>query len=248
MKNENNPKIFKEKTNTLIRMDEMNTPMHVGIILDGNRRWARNRGKQPWDGHKAGFDKLKELFNWSQELGIKELSLYCFSIQNFQRDKKEVDFLMTIFDKAAKELLADADIHEKKVKIRFIGRLGMLPEKVQKAANEIMEKTKDYDNYIINFCVAYGGREEIIDGVNKALKAGVESVDDESFGKYLYINSDPELIIRTSGEQRLSNFLTWHSVYSEFFFLDKHWPDFSKEDLINIVADFKEKRERRFGK
>lgn len=224
------------------------TPQHIGIILDGNRRWAKSKGMMPWDGHKAGFDKLKNLFKWSKELGIKELSLYCFSIQNFDRDPKEIDFLMNIFERAAKDILKDKDVHEKKVGVRFIGRLGMLPERVQKAVKEAMEATKDYNSYIINFCVSYGGREEIIDGINKAIKDGTRSVDENTFSKYLYIQSDPDLIIRTSGEYRLSNFLTWHSTYSELFFIEKHWPDFEKEDLVRIIDEFKEKRARRFGK
>ena len=232
-------------------MAEDNYPKHIGIILDGNRRWARQKGKMPWDGHRAGFDKLKDLFKWAKELGIKELSLYCFSTQNFKRDKKEVDFLMGIFEKAANDLLKDKDIHDNKVKVRFIGRLHLLPEKVQKAAKKVMEATKDYNNYIVNFCVAYGGREEIVDGVNKVIKdvkdGKIDGVDESSFAKYLYIQSDPDLIIRTSGEKRTSNFLLWHSSYSEWFFLDKHWPDFTKEDLKNVVDDFVEKRNRRFG-
>ncbi len=223
-------------------------PLHIGIILDGNRRWARSKNLMPWYGHKAGFDKLKDLFEASKEAGIKELSLYCFSIQNFARDKKEVDFLMDIFAKAAKDLLKNKKIHENKVKIRFIGRLYMLPEKVQKAAKEIMEATKDYSDYIVNFCVAYGGREEVVDAVNKIIKDGVDKADEETFANYLYIQSSPDLIIRTSGEQRLSNFLTWHSTYSELFFIDKHWPDFEKQDLFDIVDEFKEKRQRRYGK
>jgi tritrans,polycis-undecaprenyl-diphosphate synthase [geranylgeranyl-diphosphate specific] len=226
-------------------------PKHIGIILDGNRRWAKARGMKPWDGHDKGFDKLKELIRFRPELNIKELSLYCFSMQNFNRDKLEVDFLMNIFVKAAKQVLDDEDVHKNKMKIRFIGRLGLLPEKVQKAAKEVAEATKDYDNHIVNFCVAYGGQEEIVDGVNRAIadaKAGkIGKVDEKSFGKYLYINSPPDIIIRTSGEQRLSNFLTWHSTYSELFFIQKHWPDFSKEDLKKIIDEFVEKRNRRFG-
>jgi len=233
-------------------MDAENYPRHIGIILDGNRRWARQRGKMPWDGHNAGFDKLKQLFKWAKELNIRELSLYCFSMQNFKRDKKEVAFLMDIFEKAAKEALKNKDVHENKVKIRFIGRLHMLPENVQKAAKEVMEATKDYGSHIVNFCVAYGGREEIVDGVNRAIKDAKEGkiscVDEETLGKYLYMQSDPDIIIRTSGEKRISNFLLWHSHYSELFFLDKHWPDFSKEDLASIIEEFKKARERRFGK
>ncbi len=233
-------------------MDKENHPRHIGIILDGNRRWARQKGKMPWDGHRAGFDKLKQLFKWTKELDIKEISLYCFSMQNFNRDKKEVDFLMGIFERAAKETLKNEDVHKNKVKIRFIGRLHLLPEKVQKAAKEVMEATKDYNDYAVNFCVAYGGREEIVDGVNKAIKDAkegkIDSVDEEMLGKYLYIQSDPDIIIRTSGEKRISNFLLWHSNYSELFFLDKHWPDFEKQDLVDVIGEFKKTRERRFGK
>ena len=141
-------------------------PKHIGIILDGNRRWAKNNGKMPWDGHKAGFGKVKDLLKWQRELGIKELSLYCFSIQNFDREKKEIDFLMSIFEKAAKDALNDEEVHENKVKIRFIGRLYMLPEKVQEAAKKVMEATKDYNNYRGNFSMNEGGRKEIVDSNN----------------------------------------------------------------------------------
>lgn len=234
-------------------MDSENYPTHIGLILDGNRRWARNKGKMPWDGHRAGFDKLKDLFKWGKELDIKEMSLYCFSTQNFKRDKTEVAFLMKIFEKAAKDVLKDKDVHENKVKVRFIGRIHLLPEKVQKAAKEAMEATKDYNNYIVNFCVAYGGREEIIDGIRKIAedvkegKISAQEIDEKIFRQYLYLQNDPDIIIRTSGEHRLSNFLTWHSTYTEWFFLEKHWPDFSKEDLIKVIEEFQEKRKRRFG-
>lgn len=233
-------------------MGESAEPRHIGIILDGNRRWAKKRLLKPWDGHDAGFDKLKKLFQWAKELGIRELSLYCFSMKNFQRDKKEVDFLMKIFIRAANDVLTDKDVHEDKVKVRFVGRLHLLPGNVQEAFRKAMEATKDYSNYLVNLCVAYGGKEEILDGVNRAIadaKEGkADSVDEEGFSKYLYIQSSPDLIIRTSGEQRTSDFLTWHAGYSEWFFLDKHWPDFEKEDLANAVKEFREKRHRRFGK
>jgi tritrans,polycis-undecaprenyl-diphosphate synthase [geranylgeranyl-diphosphate specific] len=224
---------------------------HVALILDGNRRWAKNKGLMAWDGHRAGFKKLKELFKWARELNIKELSMYCFSTQNFNRDPKEIKFLMDIFEKAAKDIIDDKEIHENKVKVRFIGRLNMLPERVQVAAKKAMEATKNYNDYIVNFCVAYGGREEIVDGINKVIKdvkeGKIDKVDDESFKNYLYINSDPDIVIRTSGEYRLSNYLTWHTTYSEWFFLEKQWPDFSKEDLIDCLAKFTGERQRRFG-
>lgn len=226
-------------------------PKHIGIILDGNRRWAKDQGKMTWQGHKAGFDKVGSLFEWIIELGIKEMSMYCFSMQNFNRSKIELEFLMKLFEKAAKDVITDERVHKNKVKIRFIGRLELLPENVQKAVAEAMEATKDYDGYTVNFCMAYGGREEIVDGVNKAItdaKAGkIEKVDEKSFGKYLYIQSDPDIIIRTSGEHRISNFLLWHLNYSEFFFLEKHWPAFEKEDLIKVIDEFVKTRQRRFG-
>ncbi len=233
-------------------MDEANYPRHVGIILDGNRRWAKKRLLKPWAGHDAGFDKLKKLFKWSKELGIKELSLYCFSMKNFQRDSREVDFLMKIFVRAANDVLTDKEVHEDKVRVRFIGRLHLFPEHVQEAFQKAMDATKDYKNFAVNLCVAYGGREEIIDGVNKAIadaKEGkIDSIDEKGFSKYLYIDNDPDLIIRTSGEFRTSDFLTWHASYSEWFFINTCWPDFEKEDLANIVQEFREKRQRRFGK
>ena len=232
-------------------MTEDNYPKHIGFILDGNRRWARAHGLKPWEGHNKGFEKLKEVIGFLKEFEIKEISLYCFSMQNFKRDKLEIEFLMNIFVKAAKEVMENEDIHKNKVKVMFIGRLELLPEKVQKAIAEVMEATKDYDQYIVNFCVAYGGQEEIVDGVNRVIadaKAGkIDKVDEQSFGKYLYIQNPPDIIIRTSGEQRLSNFLTWHSAYSELFYIQKHWPDFSKEDLKKIIDEFVEKRDRRFG-
>lgn len=228
-----------------------NYPKHIGIILDGNRRWAKDRGEMVWQGHKAGFDKVASLFDWILELGIKELSLYCFSMQNFNRSEIELKFLMKLFEKAAKDVITDERVHKNKVKVRFIGRLELLPERLQKAVKEAMEATKDYDEYAVNFCMAYGGREEIVDGVNKVIadaKLGkIDKIDEEAFGKYLYIQSDPDIIIRTSGEHRISNFLLWHLNYSEFFFLEKHWPAFEKEDLIKVIDEFVKTRQRRFG-
>ena len=228
----------------------MGAGLHVGIILDGNRRYAKEKGMKPWDGHEAGFKKLGELFKWCKELDIRELSLYCFSMQNFNRDKPEIKFLMDIFRRAAKQALKDENVHKNKIKICFVGRLHLLPEDLQKAIKEVMDATKDYNDYRINFCVAYGGREEIIDGIKKVIEEGVKAddINEGNFSKYLYMQSDPDIVIRTSGEHRLSNFLTWHTNYSEWFFLDKHWPAFEKQDLIDVIEEFKTQRKRRFGK
>ena len=228
-------------------------PKHVGIILDGNRRFAKRLMLEPHRGHELGFEKLKELFKWCAELEIKELTLYCFSMQNFNRPKKEFDFLMGIFEKALKEAMVNEDIHRDKIKVRIIGRWHLLPEKLQPLIKELMEKTKDYDKYTLNIALAYGGREEIIDAVKKVGrliengKITDREISEELISKNLYLESSPDFIIRTGGERRTSNFLAWQSVYSEWIFLEKKWPEFEKEDLIKCIEDF-EKRERRFGK
>ena len=230
------------------------TPRHIGIILDGNRRYAKKRGLPTLAGHRKGFDNMKNLFKWCKELDIKELSLYCFSMQNFNRSKEEVDYLMNIFADAAKEALKNKDVHENKIRINVLGRLHLFPEKVIKPMEEVMEKTKAYDQHTVNFCLGYGGREEIVDGIKKLVrdakdgKIKEEDISVETFYPYLYTQSEPDLIIRTSGEQRTSNFLMWHQAYSEWMFVKKHWPEFSKEDLMECIREFAETRQRRFGK
>lgn len=228
-------------------------PRHIGIILDGNRRYAKQRGLPSLEGHRKGFDKLKELAQWCKDLDIKELTLYCFSMQNFNRNPDEVSYLMDLFEKAGNEFADDPGIHKNKVRIRAIGRTHLFPARVQKALARVQEATQTYDSYRINLALAYGGREEIVDAVKKIVHAaktnGVspETVTEEFLGEHLYLNSNPDMIIRTGGDQRTSNFLPWQSVYSEWFFLPTTWPEFSKELLVKIIDEFKQ-RERRFGK
>jgi len=230
------------------------TELHIGIILDGNRRYAQRLRLPMLAGHRKGFENIKNLFKWCKELNIKELSLYCFSMQNFQRSKEEVDHLMDIFEEAAKDALTNKDVHENKVRMRVLGRLSLFPERVQKPMKEMIEKTKDYTNHTVNFCMGYGGKEEIIDAVKKLMpdirsdRVKEEDLTPELFENYLYTDSKPDFIIRTSGEHRTSNFLIWQAAYSEWFFLPKMWPEFSKEDLQTCIKEFKETRERRFGK
>jgi len=233
-------------------MEKGKHPKHVGIILDGNRRFAKRLMLEPWKGHEYGFEKLKNLFQWCKELDIKELTLYCFSMQNFNRPKKEFDYLMDIFEKAGNEAAEDKHVHEYKIKVKAIGRTYLFPEKVQKALKRVEEATKDYSDYKINLALAYGGREEIIDGIKQLGrdidegKLDPKDLNEETFAKFLYIDSDPDLIIRTGGDHRTSNFLAWQSIYSEWFFLQKCWPEFDKEDLVQVIDQFKN-RERRFG-
>ncbi len=222
-------------------------PKHIGIILDGNRRYARKNKINPLRGHEFGAKTVLDLFDWAKELGIKELTLYTFSTENFKRSKLEVDTLMRIFLKEADELISSGRLEKNRINIRFIGRLHLFNKKVRDKMEELMNLTKDFDSFKVNFCMAYGGRAEIIDAVNDLLKRGISKVDETIFQKSLYLNSEPDLIVRTS-EQRLSNFLLWQSAYSEILFLpDKLWPEFSKEDLIFCVNEFK-RRKRRFGK
>ena len=220
---------------------------HLGIILDGNRRFAKKNNINPLKGHEYGAQTVWNLFNWAKELGIKELSLYAFSTENFKRSKIEVEYLMNVFLKEFDKLLKSGNLEKNRIKVRFIGRLHMFDKKIQEKMKELMEHTKDFDSFIANFCMAYGGRAEIVDAVNKLIKQGVKEVDETMIFENLYLPSEPDLIVRTS-EQRLSNFLMWQGAYSEIMFLpDKLWPEFTKQDLVDCVEEFKS-RKRRYGK
>lgn len=226
----------------------MDNPKHIGIIMDGNRRWAKERGLDPWEGHKEGAKTLKRLLEFLKEKGLKELTLYTFSVQNFNRSEAEKKFLFEIFKKEFKAILKDKKGLEKnQTRINFLGRIELFPKEIQELTKKIMESTKDYEKHILNFAFGYGGREEIIDAVNKALKEGKKEVTEEEFENYLYNKSKPDLIIRTGKEKRTSNFLVFQGAYAEIFFTDKHWPDFTPEEMERILSEYCQ-RERRFGK
>lgn len=232
---------------------ESSVPKHIGIILDGNRRFAKRLMMKPWKGHEWGAEKVEKLFEWVVDLGIKELTLYAFSIENFNRPKQEFDFLMNLFEKEFIKLFNDERLMEKSIRVNFIGRLNMFPESLQTAMSNLVEKTKNNNKHLINIALAYGGRAEIIDATKKIAeqvkqgKLDINSINESVFQKGLYIESEPDLIIRTSGEKRTSGFLLWQGSYAEFYFIDKMWPEFSKEDLVQAIEDYG-KRERRFGK
>ncbi len=232
----------------------MKKAKHIGVILDGNRRWARERDLHPWKGHEEGAKRVEEIVNWAKEAGVEELTFYTFSMQNFQRDEREVAELMRIFTTAAKRALKEvAKFKENGLRIRCIGRLDKLPEKLHSLINELMDATKDNKPYTINVCIAYGGREELTDAAQKiaeevengTLKAS--EVDQDCVAKHLYLNSDPDFIIRTGGARRTSNFLPWQSTYSEWFFPETFLPALTKEEFNAMIDEF-EGRERRFGK
>ena len=232
-------------------------PEHIAVILDGNRRWALEHSLNPWMGHKQGAEKVEELLDWCLEMGVKSVTLYAFSTENFRRSPKEVEEIMRIAEEKLRKLLTDKRIHENNVKVKIIGRKNLLPKSLRKLADEVEESTKNYNKHFLNVALAYGGRAEIVDAARKIAERvekgeiGSKQINEELFEKFLYTahlpKQDPDLIIRTSGEERLSGFLLWQSAYSELCFLDIYWPEFRKIDLLRAIRTF-QKRKRRFGK
>lgn len=226
---------------------------HLGIIMDGNRRWAKRRGLQFWEGHIAGKKVAQMLPQWCRELGIRELTLYTFSTQNFNRPRKEIKVLFNLLVQTVKEFLQDPDVHKYKIRIRAIGRIHLFPKYVQVAIARVMDATKDYDQYFLNLALGYGGREEITDAVRviaedvKRGQLNPEEISEETIQSRLYLTSEPDLIIRTSGEQRTSDFLPWQASYAEWYFTPKLFPDFTKADLVAAVDEYV-RRERRVGR
>jgi tritrans,polycis-undecaprenyl-diphosphate synthase [geranylgeranyl-diphosphate specific] len=233
-------------------MAESKAPRHIAVILDGNRRYGKKVGNK-LKGHEAGAKKVGELLKWCRELGIKEVTLYCFSMENFKRPKEEVECLMRLFQEQIKKLNNDEKLSKSKAKIRFIGRLHLFPRALRKAMEELMRKTIGNTQFTVNFAIGYSGRAEIVDAVKKIAykvmdnEIKAEDIDEELVRDNLYLSNEPDIVIRTGNEKRISNFLLWQSAYSELFFLEKLWPEFEKEDLVKVIEEFK-RRERRFGR
>ncbi|MDG6220958.1 MAG: polyprenyl diphosphate synthase [Candidatus Thermoplasmatota archaeon] len=230
-------------------------PQHLAIIMDGNRRFAREFGLQPLEGHEKGKDKLEEVMNWCLEVGVKILTVYAFSTENINRDSDEVDQLMDMFATNFRKLADDERIHKNKIHVRTMGQRELLPENVRDAITYAEEKTKDYDSYYYNIAIAYGSREEIIQAIKRIAvdvkdgKVEPEGIDEKTFSSYLYTGDfpDPDLVLRTSGEVRISNFLLWQMAYSELYFTDVYWPGFRKIDFLRAIRSYQQ-RQRRFGK
>ncbi|MEM0465843.1 MAG: polyprenyl diphosphate synthase [Candidatus Pacearchaeota archaeon] len=229
---------------------ELNIPKHVAIILDGNRRFAKRLMLEPWKGHEYGAKKVDKLIKFAtNKLGIKELTFYCLSIENINsRPKKELEYLYKLFKKEFTKLNRK-ELEEQGIKVKFIGNLNLLPKDLKEQCKKLENETKKNKRFLINFALAYGGRQEIIEAVKKIIKNKLEpdDINEKNFEKNLYIKDEPDLIIRTGGEKRTSNFLPWQSVYSELIFIDKTWPEFERQDFINCIEEFK-KRKRNFGK
>lgn len=224
-------------------------PKHIGIIMDGNRRWAKEKGLPTLEGHRRGYEKIKEVGDWCSARGIKILTIFAFSTENWQRSKEEVEYLMNILHFGLTKELHEFD--KRGIKLKIIGRREGLPEKVARARDEAEKQTAGNTSGLLQIAINYGGRPELVDAVKKIVTRDVpaEKINEEMIEQNLYTAGvpDPDLIIRTSGEQRLSGFLLWQSAYSELYFCSKYWPDFREQDLdetLNWYAG----RGRRFGK
>ena len=224
-------------------------PKHVAIIMDGNRRYSKLQGNMDVvKGHEIGVDTLEKVLDWSIELGIEIITVYAFSTENFNRPEHEVEGLMKLFVKNFKRLVDHEKIHRNEVKVKVVGKTELIPESVREAIKEAEDATAQYDKRLFNIAIGYDGRLEIIDSFKKIIKqvqAGeitIDDVDEELVSKNLYTGGldDPNLIIRTSGEERLSGFLLWQSSYSELYFCETLWPELRKVDFIRAIRSYQE--------
>ena len=223
--------------------------------MDGNRRFAKEFGLTTAEGHIRGKDKLEELLDWCMELGVKVLTVYAFSTENMNRDADEVESLMKLFEESFLKLADDQRIHKNRIKVTVLGQRELLPENVIKAIEVAESRTKDYDNYFYNIALAYGSRQEMISAIKRIackVKDGelvVDDIDEKTVSSFLYTADfkDPDLVLRTSGEERVSNFLLWQLAYSELYFTDVFWPGFRKVDFLRAIRTY-QARQRRFGK
>ncbi len=241
-----------------VLMDEVmkySRPHHVGIITDGNRRYARSVGLPDNEGHVIGKNKVEEVINWCMDIGIRIVTFYAFSTENFGRKKDEVNFLFELINDAFLSLLKDERVYRNKINVKVIGNIEVLPDYLKETIDKVQKITSGFSNYYLNLAIGYGGREEILDAIKKIVrdavdgKISIDDIDENRFRNYLYDGTlpDPDLILRTSGEERISNFLLWQSAYSELYFSDVYWPEFSKIDFLRAIYSY-QRRQRRFGK
>jgi len=232
-------------------------PNHVALILDGNRRWAKRHLTMPKEGHWKGADAVENLLDWCEEFDIKIVTLYALSAENLDRNDKELEYIYELIRMRLEKLYKDPRIHRCKMRVKGIGRIELLPDSIKEVLKRLDDATKNYDSHFLNIALAYGGQYELVDAVKKIgkkIKDGslnVEDIDKKEIESNLYTShlpqSSPDLILRTSGEKRLSGFLIWQSAYSELVFMDIFWPEFRKIDLMRAIRTFQE-RKRRLGK
>lgn len=239
----------------MTRIRKSPVPHHVGIIMDGNRRFARLLGLGDLGmGHVAGQERLENVLDWCLDLGIKVLTVYAFSQENFQRAAPERELLMELFEHNFRKMAVDERVHKNKIRVRCIGDLDLLPTDVRAAAEAVMQATASYDQYAFNVAIAYGGRQEIIEAVRRIAtdaKTGVLDpalITADTISRRLYTGDlpDPDFIIRTSGEERVSNFLLWQMAYAELYFADVNWPELNKPEFLRAIEEY-QRRKRRFG-
>lgn len=226
------------------------SPRHIGIIIDGNRRWAKKRGLPALEGHRRGFENVKEMIKWCTARELNILTFYAFSTENWNRSQREVNYLMRLLLKAMNKKYVKK-VEKEKIGIRLMGQRERLPKFLQKSIKDAEELTKDNKEKIVNFAISYGGRAEIVEAVKKIVKQKIapNRITEDLVSQNLWTRElpDPDLIIRTGGEKRISNFLIWQGAYSELYFYDKFWPDFTEKDLDAALKYFAS-RSRRFGK
>lgn len=232
------------------KLDQNNIPKHIGIIMDGNRRWAAKRGLTPMEGHEAGVKSLVKIVEHCLELGVETLTIYALSTENWrQRAKEEVKGLFNLLNKIVED--KKEEYKKKGVKMTVLGNFQAFPRKVVRAIEKMLGIVKKHERLKVNVALNYGGRDEILRAVKKIIEQKIppEKINEKMFGKFLYTNGepDPDLMIRTGGEMRLSNFLLWQMSYAELYFTDTLWPDFSPAKLDRAIEDY-QKRQRRFGK
>ncbi|MEM1556989.1 MAG: polyprenyl diphosphate synthase [Thermoproteota archaeon] len=240
----------------LKQVSQMPMPNHIGIIMDGNRRWAELKGLDKSLGHVFGAKKVDEVLKWCHELGIKILTLYVLSTENLKRPREEIQLLLGLFRDKLAEIMDKRILHENQTRFKVIGRRDLIPPDIMKYVEKIEKETEKYSLHFLNIAFAYGGRAEIVDAVRSIARdvskklLDPEEINEETISNRLYTaylpKPDPDLIIRTSGEERLSNFLLWQSAYSELVFIDVYWPEFRKIDLLRAIRTY-QKRKRRFG-
>ena len=232
-------------------------PNHIAIILDGNRRWAKRNLSLPKEGHFKGADAVENLLDWCEEFDIKIITLYVLSAENLSRKDLELEYLFEIIRIRLEKLFNDPRIHKNQMRVKAIGRVELLPDSIKNVLKRLDDVTKNYERHFLNIAIAYGGQDELIDAIKKIvdkIKDGVLKIDDinkKEIESNLYTShlpqSSPDMILRTSGEKRLSGFLLWQSAYSELIFMDVFWPGFRKIDLMRAIRTF-QKRKRRIGK
>jgi len=221
-------------------------PLHLGVIIDGNRRWARERGLPAFEGHRRGLKKVKDLIKWSKDRGVKILTIFVFSTENWKRSKTEVNYIMRLAKLAITDNLKE--FQKQGIKVRVVGQKKRLPKFLQKAIKKAEELTENNKQMLLNFALSYGGRAEIVEAVKNIISKKIppEKITEDIISRNLW-TSDLDLIIRTGKEQRISNFLIWQAAYSELYFSPKYWPAFTERDLDQVFKDYNQ-RQRRYGK